>query len=209
MNQAELAEVLALHKKWLIDHDDGRRANLRDADLRGANLRGANLRDANLRDAYLGGAYLGGAYLGGADLGGANLRDANLRGANLGGADLGDADLRGANLRGANLRDANLRDADLGDVLWEAYLADVVPALLTAGGKTLAEVATPETWACHSWRGDGIACPIATAFDCASLAGVPALYRQQAERFIRFFDNGLVPLPALVTPTDSPTKEPR
>ena len=95
----------------------------------------------------------------------------------------------------ANLRRANLSGANLGDVLWEAYLSEVVPALLTAGGRTLEQVATPETWACHSWKADGVACPIATAFGVEALHQVPALYRQQAERFIWFFDQGLIPLP--------------
>lgn len=61
------------------------------------------------------------------------------------GADLGGANLRGANLRGADLTDANLRDADLTDgLLWQTYLDEVVPALLQAGGRRLAEVATEE-----------------------------------------------------------------
>ena len=175
MNHEELSEVVALHGKWLRGEDGGKKA-----DLSWANLSGANLSGANLSGAYLGGANLGGAYLGGAYLGGAYL---------------GGADLSGAYLGGANLSGAYLRGAYLGDVLWESYLSEVVPALLTAGGRTLEEVATPETWACHSWKADGVACPIATAFGVEALHKVPALYRQQAERFIRFFDQGLIPLP--------------
>jgi hypothetical protein len=182
MNHTELSQVVALHRKWLSGEEGGTRADLGYADLGYADLRGANLRGANLR--------------------GANLRGADLSGANLGYADLGYADLSGANLGYANLGYANLRGADLsganlGDVLWQTYLDEVVPALLQAGGGSLAEVATPETWACHSWRDSekGIACPIAAAFDCAGLGGVPPLYRMQAERFVQFFDAGLIPMP--------------
>ena len=77
MTIEELATVLAKHKKWLDDDEDGEMANLEGADLRGANLRGANLEGADLR--------------------GANLRGANLRGANL----------RGANLRNVGGREVN------------------------------------------------------------------------------------------------------
>jgi hypothetical protein len=158
-------------------------ADLRDADLRGANLGGANLRGANLR----------GANLGGANLGGADLRDANLRGANLGGANL-----RGANLRAADLRDADLRAANLGDAknvrlptgeTWDEYLTLVVPALLTAGGKSLDSFA--EHWDCHTWEN----CPMAYAFDVARLADVPVLLQPRAEQFIMFFDAKQIPWP--------------
>ena len=52
MDQKELNNVLAKHKKWLYDEEGGERANLRGADLRGANLRGADLWGADLRRAY-------------------------------------------------------------------------------------------------------------------------------------------------------------
>ena len=77
----ELQTILDLHKKWLYNKEEGKRA-----DLRGANLRGANLRGADLRFAY--------------------LRFANLRR-----ADMSDADLRFADLSDADLRFANLSDA--------------------------------------------------------------------------------------------------
>ena len=78
MDQKELNNVLAKHKKWLYAEEGGERANLRNANLRNADLRNANLRNANLRNA---------------DLRNANLRNANLRNANLRNADLWDADL--------------------------------------------------------------------------------------------------------------------
>ena len=102
MDQKELNNVLAKHKKWLYAEEGGERADLRNADLWGANLRDANLWDADLRNA--------------------NLRDAGLQRADLRGADLRGADLRNANLRDANLRDANLWDANLRNAdLWGAY----------------------------------------------------------------------------------------
>ena len=80
----EIADVLALHRKWLVSEPGGRRADLSGADLRGADLSGAYLRGADLRDADLRGADLRGADLSGADLSGAILRGADLRGADLG-----------------------------------------------------------------------------------------------------------------------------
>ena len=99
----KLQEIIENHGKWLIDSNEGSKANLCDANLRGAdmcdaNLRGANLRGANLRDANLRGADMCDANLCGADLCGADLCGTNLCG----------ADLCGADLCGANLRDTNL-----------------------------------------------------------------------------------------------------
>ena len=68
MEENQLKNVLELHRKWINDEPDGKRADLRGANLWGADLREADLWRANLREA---------------DLRGANLRDANLRGANL------------------------------------------------------------------------------------------------------------------------------
>ena len=92
-----------------------------------------------------------------------------------------------ADLTGANLTRALLPTSES----WEDYLAEVVPALLTAGGKTLAEVATPEHWNYHTWDN----CPMAAAFCCNQMDAVPALYRPRAEQFIQFFDAGLIPRP--------------
>ena len=126
----------------------------------------------------------------------ANLRDADLRRANLSGANLSGANLRGANLRGANLRDADLSGADLPPGYeWERYLAEVVPALLTAGGKTLGEVVTA-SWECHDWTN----CPMAVAFGVQSLSEIPLLYRREAEFFVQCFDARLIPNPLLSKP---------
>jgi hypothetical protein len=61
MDTNELAQILAEHKTWLMDNDQGKRAYLRGADL---------------SKAYLSGAYLSEAYLSGADLRGADLSKA-------------------------------------------------------------------------------------------------------------------------------------
>ena len=101
MDQKELNNVLAKHKKWLYAEEGGERADLRNADLRNADLRNANLRDAGLRNANLRDAGLQRADLRGADLRGANLRDAGLQRADLWDANLWDANLRNADLWGA------------------------------------------------------------------------------------------------------------
>ena len=67
----ELQTILDLHKKWLYNKEEGKRANLRGANLRFAYLRFAYLRFADMSDA---------------DLRFADLSDADLRFANLSGA---------------------------------------------------------------------------------------------------------------------------
>ncbi len=183
---------------------DLRGANLRDADLSGASLRGADLREANLGWAELVGANLVGAYMAHADLGCADLRGADLRGADLGFADLQRADLREANLRGANLQEAKLKGANfvgaqLSDATslptgqsWPEYLADL-PALLTAGGKPLAAVATEAAWDCHDWDN----CPMHAAFDAKDFFDVPEPWRPKAKLFVALFDAELIPLEAV------------
>ena len=160
-----------------------------------ANLGGAYLRGANLGGAYLSGAYLSGANLRDANLGDANLGGANLSGANLRGAYLRYADLGGANLGDANLRGANLRDANLSDAIVTAdgqtltkYM-EWLPTLLTAGGKTVAEVA--EHWDCHTWSN----CPMHAAFGANDIHGVPEEWRDDAQVFITLFDAWALPRP--------------
>lgn len=115
----------------------------------------------------------------------ANLSGANLVRANLVRANLGDANLIGAHLIGARLPTGET---------WAEYLTEVVPALLTAGGKELAAVATKEHWDCHTWSN----CPMAAAFGTETLSGVPALLRPRAQQFIQLFDAGLIPLDAVL-----------
>ena len=141
---------------------------------------GANLACAYLAGAYLDGANLDGAYLGGANLGGANLVRANLDGANL---------VR-ANLDGATR-------LPTGET-WDEYLRETLPALLTAGGRALAEVATAEHWDCHNWGN----CPMHAAFGATGISGVPILLRPRAEQFIQFFDAKLIPLDAVLKSVD-------
>jgi uncharacterized protein YjbI with pentapeptide repeats len=73
LTKKQIAKFLEDHKKWLLNNEEGNRADLSRADLSRADLRGADLSRANLSRA---------------DLRGANLRDANLRGANLRDANL-------------------------------------------------------------------------------------------------------------------------
>lgn len=62
-----------------------------------------------------------------------------------------------------------------------------MPALLVAGGKDLSSF--EEHWTCHDWSN----CPMAHAFSCGGIAGVPILLRPRAEQFVKFFDAKLIP----------------
>ena len=57
----ELNEIIAKHKKWILNEVEGSRANLSGANLSDASLYGANLSRANLSGASLYGANLSGA----------------------------------------------------------------------------------------------------------------------------------------------------
>ena len=177
-----LKEALDAHRAWVFGEAGGKCANLGGTNLSGANLSGANLS----------GAYLRGANLSDTDLSGVNFSRANLSRTDLSGADLRGTDLEYANLRCANLSNVKLESAKLEkDLSWERYLSEVVPALCIAGGKSLEEVA--EVWECHSWEN----CPMHIAFGVNSLKEVPAIYQFEAQRFVRFFDQKLIPNPIM------------
>ena len=103
--------------------------------------------------------------------------------------------LYGAILEGANLEGAILSDKTIIETreTWKQYLAEVVPALLTAGGRELQQVLKPEHWNCHSWEN----CPMAVAFNTTGITGIPVLLRPRADQFIRYFDAGVIPLEAV------------
>jgi hypothetical protein len=174
-------------------------ASLDGASLVGASLDGASLVRASLDGASLVGASLDGASLvraslDGARLVGARLVRARLDRARLVGASLVRASLDGASLDGASLDGASLVRASLEPKLtWEQYLSDVVPALLTAGGKTLAEVLATGCWRCHTWDN----CPMHAAFGIKTSDEGPVLLRPRIKEFVRFFDSGLIPEPKL------------
>ena len=161
------------------------------ASLRGAFLKGASLENASLENASLEKASLEGASLKGAFLKGASLENASLEGASLENASLEGASLRGAFLKGASLRGAlNVESAiiDTGETLGE-YIRDVVPVLLTAGGKSIEEVAA--AWENHGWDN----CPMAVAFGIHDPNAAPALWRHRVRQFVTLFDSGLLPKP--------------
>lgn len=196
----DLDAILTSHAKWVREEEGGVSADFRRADLSGAGLHDARLLRANLYFANLcfadfNGANLSGADLGGADLSFADLVGADLRNANLGGAIILNADLRGADLEDADIGGTDLRGSDLSGarlpngIRWEEYLAHVVPALLRAGGRTLEEIVTRETWNCHAWSN----CPMRVAFGAEDLDGVPALYRREAGLLIQLFDGDALP----------------
>ncbi len=193
-------------------------ASLDGARLDGASLDGASLVRASLVRASLDGASLDGASLvrarlDGARLDGARLDGARLDGASLDGARLVRASLVRARLDGARLDGARLDGARLpwGES-WENYLTQVLPALLTAGGKTVRQILDSGCWDCHQWDN----CPMAFAFDVHSIAEIPHLYRPRAEEFVMLFDSKLIPvsavealIPAEATATDEAAAEPR
>ena len=119
MEMTELKNILALHKKWLNEEEDGKRADLhgsdlddicldnvdfRHANLKCASFRGAVITNSDFRSADLYGADFRGAFLQGSDFASANLKNADFTWANLCDADFLNADLTGAYLGEANLK---------------------------------------------------------------------------------------------------------
>src|SRR5690606_33899196 len=127
---------------------------------------------------YLADAYLARAYLERANLARANLAGANLAGANLAGAYLADA---------KNMPDFTMPDG----LKFSEYLRDVVPALLTAGGKTLDEIRASGAWDCHDWSN----CPMHVAFGITDPSQGPPLLRGRIMEFITYFDAKMIPAP--------------
>ena len=112
------------------------------------------------------------------------------------------ANLTWANLYGANLTRANLTWANLDDSTrlptgetWQEYREVILPALCTAAGKTLDEVAA--AWDCHEWSN----CPMHVAFDFDGdfdTQDVPAsvqLLKPRIDQFVQLFDAKLLPCP--------------
>jgi len=175
--------------------------SLDGASLIGASLKGASLIGASLIGASLDGASLIGASLIGASLDGASLIEASLKGASLDGASLIEASLKGASiieasLKGASLKGASLIGASFDDntILptgesWRTYLSEIVPALCTAGGVSLAKVVA--AWECHDWGN----CPMSVAFGVDYDEQIPILLRPRANQFVHLFDAGLIPRP--------------
>ena len=113
--------------------------------------------------------------------------------------DLREVDLRCADLSGADLREADLHKADLREAklvcgeTWEQYLDEVVPTLLTAGGKTLKDIVIADAWECHHWGN----CPMAIAFSVVCIEDAPKLYWPRIKEFIQYFDALLIPCPII------------
>ena len=168
-------------------------ANLYRVKVAGINLTGANLTNASLVNADLSGSDLSYADLSGSDLSGAKLTNANLSHAKLTNANLSDAKLIKTNLADAILDSMILTGSTIlptGDT-WKSYIEEVVPILLTSGGKTLVDVLDTGCWDCHRW----LNCPMHAAFDANEINDIPILFRPRAEQFIQFFDARLIPQP--------------
>jgi hypothetical protein len=188
----ELARILVLHNLWREGEVDGVCANLKGANLKGANLKGTHLEGAHLEGAWLEGANLKGANLVGAHLEGAHLEGAWLEGAWLEGAHLEGTHLEGAHLEGTHLEGAWLPTGET----WREYLDHVVPALLTTGGNSIAQIVESGAWQCHSWDN----CPMAIAFNVHKPDDCPILLRPRVRQFVQLFDAGLIPVPLIITP---------
>jgi hypothetical protein len=205
----ELRRIIRSHRLWTFMHPDGEQAILIEAnlyeadlthvDLRQADLRGADLEGADLSEADLSEANLDGCTLLGAVVGATRLRNATLRDADLSNAYLLDADLTGADLAGAHMSKSTFLPT--GET-WEEYCTEVVPALLTAGGKSLEEVVS--YWHGLTWPN----CPLAVAFGVSALEDVPALYRPRAEQFAQLYDAGLLRKPKVPTPQAGESRHP-
>lgn len=168
------------------DEDDSLRAtvgiacaNFVGADLVGADLLGANLSGADFASANLKGADLAHANLSDVIFARANLIGANFTGSNLKGAIFMDANLSGSNFAGATVSDETILPQG---VTWGEFVAEVVPALLTATGKPLADA--EDHFACHTWAN----CPMAWVFGVTTMRAVPAQWRLWASEFLRWFD---------------------
>ena len=163
-----------------------------------ANLAGADLAGADLADANLARAYLADAYLARANLADAYLADAYLADAYLARADLADA------------KNAETCRLETGETLKD-YREQVVPALIEAGGKKVADPTVRASWNCHSWSN----CPMHVVFGIDSASEAPPLLRPRVTQFVRLFDANLLPaetIPGLVDPAapapSCPTTEP-
>lgn len=95
-------------------------------------------------------------------------------------------------LSSADLSFANLRSADFSTgETFEWYLSEVVPALLTAGGKSLDDIAVSGAWDCHDWSN----CPMHVAFGIAAESDGPPLLVPRIRQFVQMFDAKLIPAP--------------
>ena len=131
MTQEDLNEILAKHKLWLEEKEEGERANLQGANLQRADMRRANLQGANLQCADMQGANLQCADMQDANLQCADMRRADMQGADMQCADMQcadmqcadmrRADMQGADMQGANLQCADMQDANIDYSAWPLW----------------------------------------------------------------------------------------
>ena len=91
--------------------------------------------------------------------------------------------LDGARLVRARLDGASLPTGEK----WEQYLAEVLPALIKSGGKSVEEVVA-KSWNCHEWTN----CPMAEAFGVHKESETPILLQPRVRQFIQLFDARLI-----------------
>ena len=100
IEETEFDQIMEEHKKWLENHETGKRAELRDVDLSNMDLSGRDFSHANME----------GVILMFSSLGGANLSNANLQQAVLHKADLSKATIDGTIFVNASLNFSNLNE---------------------------------------------------------------------------------------------------
>jgi len=121
-------DIVNIHKRWLIDEDEGTRAEIIDFDLSklsfngkdlrkaiflNCNLSGtvfdvANLEEINFKNSNLSNSSFWKTYLFGANLKNVNLSNSDLLFANMQNADLTNSILKGANFSEVNLKNTKV-----------------------------------------------------------------------------------------------------
>ena len=130
MNEQDLKEVLALHRKWVERAPGGKQADLRQVKLAHANLVDVDFGEAICSDAVFFGAELRRAKFGKANLRFAVFAEANLEGTDFSGADLTFANFRGANLQGARFTNATLFRGCFEDITLSWYDYTLISEML-------------------------------------------------------------------------------
>lgn len=200
MNEEKIVEMNKLDLSGM----DLRNLNFKNGIFIRTNFSNAQLDGCNFEDANFEGANFSNASLVGANLKFADFSKANLSYANLQSTKLTQTSFVKTNLQGANLIDSDFHRAYMGfqnrlfpnitgailekDLTFEQYLVNL-PKFLTVTGKKLDEVCA--VWNCHEWKN----CPMAIAFNVKKINNIPKKYQREAERFVMFFDAGLIPNP--------------
>lgn len=208
----QLQLVLAKHQLWLdTEGEYGDRADLSQTNLTGVTLGKANLHRVDFTGANLANADLSHARLHHANFEGANLSEVKLIGAELHHVNFSRAKLVGADLSGANFIFSDIFQSNFAGAIfsddtvietadtWREYLDSVVPALLTAGGKTVEQIVKAGAWDPSSWPPGPtwVHTPVGVAFGVPDHDELPKLLWPRVVQFDWYFVNDLIPKPRI------------